>query len=157
MQPPLPSSSQPPPFAYPPGAFPPSSQPSWWQRNWKWFVPTGCFALLVLVVVFISLIFLGVSGAMKSSDAYKTAVARASADPRVTNALGTPLTTGTFTTGSINVSGSVGRADMAIPISGSQGKGTLYVVADKAAGQWKYSMLTVEVEKTGERIELNKR
>ncbi len=155
MQPPPPFPPQPSPqFPYQPSPVP---QPSWWQRNWKWFVPTGCFTLLVLIAVFVGLILLTVSGAMKSSDAYKTAVARAGAAPRVTNALGTPLTTGMFTTGSINVSGPVGNANLAIPISGPKGKGTIYVVADKAAGQWKYSTLTVGVEKSGEQIELDKR
>ena len=111
----------------------------------------------MLFVVFVGLIMMTVFGAMKSSDAYKTAVARAQADPRVTNALGTPITTGMFTTGSVNVSGPVGSANLAIPISGPNGNGTIYAVADKVAGQWKYSTLSVEIEKTKQQIDLTKR
>ena len=41
-----------------------------------------------------------------------------------------------------------------IPISGPKGKGTIYFVASKFAGEWTFSKLIVEVEKTGERIDL---
>ena len=55
------------------------------------------------------------------------------------------------------LSGPVGSANLAILISGPNGKGTIYVVAAKTAGRWEYSTLNVEVEKTGERIDLNRR
>jgi hypothetical protein len=56
--------------------------------------------------------------------------------------------------GSISVSGSSGQADLAIPISGPIGKGTIYAVASKAAGQWTFSKLVVEIKATKERIDL---
>jgi cytochrome oxidase complex assembly protein 1 len=93
-------------------------------------------------------------GAMKSSDAYKMALARAKADPRVTNALGSPIEDGFFASGTTNVSGTSGHADMTVPISGSKGKGTLYFVASKFAGQWTFSKLMVEMANTGQRIDL---
>ena len=59
--------------------FPPMPAPprNWWQRNWKWFVPTGCLTMLVLLGCFITFILFVVMGALKSSDAYKMAVERA--------------------------------------------------------------------------------
>ena len=137
--PPPPPPPTPPPFAFPP---PQQPQPNWWQRNWKWFLPTGCFASLVLLVAFVSLIMLTVFGAMKSSDAYKTAVARASSDPRVTQALGTPIQTGMFLTGSVNTSGGSGNADLAIPISGPKDNGKISATATTSEGQWRYSTLS---------------
>jgi Cytochrome oxidase complex assembly protein 1 len=117
-------------------------------------VPTGCLGLLLLaagiVVVIVSIVF----GAMKSSDAYKTALAKAKADPRVVNALGSPIKDGFFVSGTTNVSGSSGHADLTIPISGPKGKGKIYFVASKFAGEWTFSKLVVEVGKTGERIDL---
>ncbi|WP_428231615.1 hypothetical protein [Flavobacterium sp.] len=47
---------------------------SWWERNWKWFVPTGCVSLLLIFIVFIASIFFGVTSMMKDSDAYKGAM-----------------------------------------------------------------------------------
>ena len=149
MQPP------PPPMSPFPPSPPPIRPPNWWQRNWKWFVPTGCVGLLILVVGFISLVGLVVMSAMKSSDAYKMAVTRAKADPRVAAALGEPISEGMFTSGNTNVNGGSGQADLSIPLSGPKAKGTLYAVATKTAGEWTYSTLAVKVADSGKTIDLN--
>ena len=108
-----------------------------------------------MVVAFVAVIVLVVFGAMKSSDAYKFAVAQAKADPRVTTALGTPISEGMFMSGSTNVNGAFGQADLAIPISGPKGKATIYAVATKSGGKWTYSKLTVQVVGGGDEIDLN--
>jgi hypothetical protein len=127
---------------------------NWWQRNWKWFVPVGCLGALVLFAAFIMFIVTLVFGMIKSSDVYKDALATARAHPSVVKALGSPIEEGIFVMGSINMSGSSGNADLAIPISGPNGKGTIYAVASKSAGQWTFSKLVVEVKATKERIDL---
>jgi hypothetical protein len=106
--------------------------------------------LASFVFIIISIVF----GAMKSSDAYKIALAKAQADPQVVNALGSPIKGGFFVSGNTNVSGSSGHADLTVPISGPNGKGTIYFVASKFGGEWTFSKLVVEVGKTGERIDL---
>ncbi len=111
-----------------------------------WFVPTGCLAMLVLFAVFIGGIVMLVFGAMKSSDAYKSAVARAKASPEVVAALGTPIEEGLFVSGKVNVEGSSGEADLTIPISGPNGKAKVYAVATKRAGRWTYSTLEVAID-----------
>jgi hypothetical protein len=113
--------------------------------------------MLLLVAGFVFVIVSIVFGAMKSSDAYKTALAKAKTDPRVVNALGSPITDGFFVSGNTNVSGSSGHADMTVPISGPKGKGTIYFVASKFAGEWTFSKLIIEVGETGERIDLTEK
>ena len=142
---------KPPPL---PGTPAPAKQPSWWQRNWKWFVPVGCLGLLVLFTGFIALIVSVVFGILKSSEVYQVALDTARSEPAVEMALGTPIEEGLFVMGNINVSGSSGNADLAIPISGPEGEGTIYAVAEKSAGQWAFSILEVEIKTTGERIDL---
>jgi len=105
-------------------------------------------------VAFFAVVILAVFGAMKSSDAYKTAVARAKADPRVIEAIGTPIDEGWFVSGTTNVSGGSGESDISIPIHGPKGKATVYAVATKSAGEWEYSKLVVKVEETGDTIDL---
>ncbi len=136
----------------------PGPQPQragWWSRNWKWFVPTGCLTIFAFFAAFIALIVFAVFGAMKSTDVYKSAVARAKADGRVIAALGAPIREGMFMSGNTNTSGGSGEANLAIPISGPKGKGTIYVVAVKVAGTWQYSKLIVEIERTGEKIDIS--
>lgn len=92
---------------------------------------------------------------MKESDAYKVAVTRARESPAVIAALGTPIREGRFTSGSTNVNGALGEANLAIPISGPKGKATVYVEAKKSAGVWRFQTLVARVESTGQRIDLN--
>ena len=126
---------------------------TWWQRNWKWFVPV-CFGSIVLFAGFIVLIVTIVFGMLKSSDAYKDALAMARANPHVRDALGSPIEDGFLVMGNINVSGSSGQADLSIPVYGPQGNGTIYVVASKSVGQWTFLRLTVDIKATNERIDL---
>lgn len=151
---PTPPPPPPPPFASAPQ--PPPQPAGWWSRNWKWFVPTGCcLTPLVLGGAFAAFIILVVFAALKQTDVYQTALSRAKADQRVISALGTPIEEGWFLKGSTQTSGSSGEADLTIPISGPNGKGTIYAVATKSAGDWTYSKLVVKIDSSGETIDLN--
>ena len=127
---------------------------TWWQRNWKWFVPVCCLGALTLLAVFIVLIVTLVFGLIKSSGVYQDAFAIARDNPAVVRALGSPIEPAIYVMGSINVSGASGHADLAIPISGPKGKGTIYAKAAKQGGQWTFSQLVVEIKATKERIDL---
>lgn len=127
---------------------------NWFQRNWKWFVPCGCLTLLALFAGFILVVVAGAFGVIKSSEVVKDGVRRAQENPDVLLALGEPIKEGWWITGSINTSGPTGNADVSIPLKGPKGKGTLYIVAYKEAGEWNYERLEVEVEGQAERIDL---
>ena len=131
-----------------------TSQPNWWKRNWNWFVPVGCLSMLVLFVAFVVSIALIVFSAMKSTDVYKAALARARAHHSVIEALGSPIKEGFLVSGNTDVNGASGQANLSIPISGPNGKGTIYVTANKSLGRWNYSGLILEITKTHQRIDL---
>ena len=145
---------KPPPL---PRSMPPKKPSTWWQNNWKWFVPVGCLGLLTILIGFIALIVTIVFGMVKSSEVYKDALAAARADPTVEMALGTPIEDGLLVMGNISISGLSGKADIAIPISGPFDKGTIYAVAKKSAGRWTFTTLVVEIKTSGERIDLMKK
>jgi len=112
--------------------------------------------LVLAVAVFgfsIFAIFTGVSAALKSSEPYKVAVARAKADAKVATSLGKPLDEG-FPMGSVNTNNGAGDVDLKIPLSGPKGKGTIYVVGTKSGGTWTYSKMSLTVDGTGETIDL---
>src|SRR3982074_1350223 len=153
MEPTVPPPISPSSPSTPPPPTPPSRR-NWWQRNWKWFVPTGCLTLFVGAVFFVAAIVLFVFGAMKSSDVYKMALSRAKADSRVTEAIGTPIKEAWFVTGHTEVNGGSGQADLTIPIHGPNGEATIYATATKSAGEWQYSKLIVKIKGTGDQIDL---
>jgi len=131
-----------------------TAKPNWWKRNWKWFVPLGCFTVALLFVVFVGSILLIVFSAMKSTDVYKDALDRAKASPAVIEALGLPIKDRFLVSGNTNVNGASGESNLAIPISGPKRKATIYVSANKSLGQWNYSGLVVEIGQTHQRIDL---
>jgi hypothetical protein len=126
----------------------------WWDRNWKWFVPTGCLTVLLAGAMFVAGIFALVVGMMRQSDAYGEAMRRARASTQLQAAIGTPMEEGRFVTGSFEESGPSGTASLAIPVSGPRGGATIYVEGRKSAGQWQYDVLVAQLDASGERIEL---
>jgi Cytochrome oxidase complex assembly protein 1 len=137
-----------------PPPVPLTPRPNWWKRNWQWFVPLGCLSIVALFIVFVGSVALIVFSAMKSTDIYKDALARAQAQPSVIEALGSPTKEGFLVSGNTNVNGASGEANLSIPISSPNGKATIYVAASKSLGQWNYSGLIVEIAKTHQRINL---
>jgi Cytochrome oxidase complex assembly protein 1 len=100
---------------------PATPRPNWWKRNWKWFVPLGCFTVALLFLAFIGSILVIVFSAMKSTDVYREALARAKADPAVIEALGSPIKDGFLVSGNTNVNGASGESNLASHLR-SQGK-----------------------------------
>lgn len=111
----------------------------------------GIVLLLVLVVVGFLAVILQV---LKSSEPYQHGVQVVAQDARAQQRLGTPIKPGYFFSGSVNVSNSSGNADLAIPVHGPKGGGTVYVVAKKSAGQWSYEKLELALDGLEERVDL---
>jgi hypothetical protein len=82
-------------------------QRGWWSRNWKWALPVGCLLPLVLcgggLALFATVIYGAVTGAIRSSDAYQVGMAQARSNRQVVGALGEPIESGFWISGSINV------------------------------------------------------
>jgi hypothetical protein len=134
-------------------------QPSWLARNWKWLVPVGCLGTLVLSVGCCGGIFGVVFYSLKNSWAYAEGVELARHDPAVVAELGEPIEGGPIeggwlVSGSINVTPVSGDANLAIPLAGPKQKGTLYVVAQKQAGQWRFTQARVDTAVSGKQVDL---
>jgi hypothetical protein len=131
-----------------------ATQRSWFERNWKWFVPALLAFGMACLAGFIYLIFYFVMSMMQSSEPYQHALAEAKRSPAVTAAIGEPIREGWFITGKISEGGGSGSASLAIPVSGPRGGATIYVEARESAGQWQYQQVVVELDSSHERIEL---
>jgi hypothetical protein len=91
---------------------------------------------------------------MRSSDAVKLAIATAKSNPALVERLGQPLKTGWFVAGSIEITPASGHAELAIPVSGPKGRGTIYAEARKRAGLWRLNMLQFGGEESDIRLDL---
>jgi hypothetical protein len=118
------------------------------NKHWKrTLVITAGFAALLLIVVF---------ALLGDSEVSKLAFATAQSNPTVRQQLGEPLKRGFFTSGNIEISGQSGHADLEIPIRGPKGRATVYAVAQKNAGLWKFDTLQVAFYGKPERVDLLK-
>jgi len=141
-----------------------SSNPASWTTSssapppkesspFKW-VAIGCGAVVLLVVAAIVGGVVLLFGSFRSSQPVRMAVARAERNPEVQRALGTPLRVGWFISGNFNVSGSSGKADAQVPVTGPRGRGTIYLAAHKTAGEWSFDRLEIELPGHAERVNL---
>ncbi|MFL6261189.1 MAG: cytochrome c oxidase assembly factor Coa1 family protein [Thermoanaerobaculia bacterium] len=132
----------------------PAPPRSWWRRNWKWTGRAGCLSILVMIALFAGSIVLLVLTLMRHTDVFREAVARAEANPQVRAELGEPIREGWWVSGHVRTTGSSGNAALAIPLKGSQRDGTVYAVAHKSEGRWRYATLEVALEGRPGRISL---
>ncbi|HEX5706461.1 MAG TPA: cytochrome c oxidase assembly factor Coa1 family protein [Pyrinomonadaceae bacterium] len=138
------------PYSWSPTPQQPQPSKGWWGRNWKWFLPTGCLGLLLLIVAFVAAIVFFVFSTIKSSDVYRNAVEQARANPSVVQEMGEPIEEGWYVTGSVKND----FASLEIPISGPKRSGTIYAVALRDAGEWQYTRLEVKIEGIDGRVQI---
>jgi len=124
---------------------------SWPESHWKLLV--GLLLLLGLLGAgaAASLVWLAMY-AIRGSDVAQEAFSRARSSQAVAQALGAPIKEAWFVSGSINENPASGSADLAMPISGPKGNGTLYVTARKSAGAWQYCLIELDVKGSGDKI-----
>ena len=129
---------------------------SWWQRNWKWFVPTGCFTLLALVSIFAVIIYFSVTSAMQQAQPFIDGYTNAITNTYVQETLGEPIELGEMSEEAILIQKDAITTDMYIPVKGSKSNGTIHVIGKKYNDEWEYSEITIFIEATEETINLLK-
>lgn len=134
----------------PPGTTPPPQQPPQKSSGCLKWLAIGCGALLVLACIAVVAVVMFAFAAMRRTDVYREAFTRASNDPRVIEALGTPIEDGWWLTGRIDNDHNDGVARITFPISGPKGKARVHFSASRENDAWSYSSIIVRPEKGGE-------
>jgi amino acid transporter len=127
---------------------------SWLERRPLWKIPLGCLTLFVLIAAFGIILMTAITSSFPHSDVYKLAIAQASANPQVRVHIGEPIKPAWLISGEMNVSGSSGKANLVIPISGPRGRGSIHAVAQKSGGVWRFTYLQVDVVNQSASIDL---
>ena len=117
-------------------------------------VPVCVLTPIVFCGGFVTLIISFVFGVMKSTEPYQVALETVQANQTVQAALGTPIEPGFWVMGNFEINNQSGYADLSIPVSGPSGEGRIFVVAGKSAGIWTYDTLVIDLDPTGERLDL---
>lgn len=125
----------------------------WWSRNWRWAVPLGAVLGFGSLAAFVLWVF----GMIKSCEPYERALTLAKSAPAVAAELGRPVSEGFLTTGSVNLSGPSGTAELSIPLRGPKGRGHLHVEATRKLGEWRFDALILETEHPVRHVDLTPR
>lgn len=122
-----------------------STRSGWWSPGVRNLSLGAAFVLVLMLTVphFMA----------TRSDAYELAMATARQAPQFTDALGAPVREAWFSEGTTEY-GSPTKAQLTIPVKGPRRTGSLRVLAMKEDGRWKLRALTLELEQSGERIDL---
>ena len=121
-------------------------QPSWWKRNWKWVVPVGgCLTLIGVFIFLVGSVFFGVTKILTDSQPYEYAFELINQDEQIIELLGSPIEKDGMVKGNINWHNGNKSANMAIPVAGPKGEGTLYIKATGQDEEWNYEEIRVEI------------
>jgi Cytochrome oxidase complex assembly protein 1 len=118
---------------------------TWFDRNWRWFIPALCIVCCSLLAVFVLGILALVESMIGRSYPYQMAVEEAQQSEQVAETLGRPLLIGRFSTGQIHSSNDIGEVNISIPISGSRGRGQIIVIGKEVQSLWTFETLEVDI------------
>ncbi len=128
-------------------------QRGWFARNWLWFIPVVVILPIIICAGCCTGIFTVVIGTMKASDPYVQALAAVQEDPRVQEAIGTPIKDVTwFPIGEVNFDNNQGDARFDFDVEGPKGRAHVRTESRMVNGAWSIVELIVTVEATNERI-----
>ncbi|RMG13457.1 MAG: hypothetical protein D6729_14975 [Deltaproteobacteria bacterium] len=115
-------------------------------------IPLGWIFAVLTVLLLLTFVLLEA----RPSPALELAAKKAGADPRVQEALGTPLELGFSASQLMSCGGDVYVRD-AVPIRGRRAAGTLYVQATRVGGRWHFTTLAVQPKGSPSRIDVLRR
>jgi hypothetical protein len=118
----------------------------WWQQNLIWLALGGFFFILCDVAVIGAFIFgMRPDNSTQNTDIYQEALYHARTHSEVIRSLGEPVEERGAGVGEVQLVGLSGRAELAIPLSGSRQSGELFITAVKEGGEWHYTRLEMQV------------
>jgi hypothetical protein len=127
----------------------------WFARNWLWFIPLVILLPILICAGCCTGMFTFGIGVLKTSEPYTKALAAVQEDPRVQEALGTPIEDATWIpTGEIDATNNQGEARLDFDVKGPKGPGHVHTKSRMIDGAWQMFELTVTIGETGERIVL---
>lgn len=120
-------------------------------------VPVGCLSFVILFTgLIIGGLCWGFSKITSDNDVTKHAINIINQNPEVQQKLGTKIIKDGMFRGNISIANDTGEANISVPIRGTKGSGIAIIVGEKEFDKWNYEKIAVQVDETGEVIEINK-
>lgn len=130
---------------------------NWLKRNWKWFLPTSTFFLLLfafLLTINSEKNIRDIALAYTENSLYTIAIDSANINPRVIEIVGKikPIDKLAILEGNTSYSENSDSVELSIRINGTKSNGKLYVCAIKKGTNWKYKKIIIRTKNPKEAI-----
>ncbi len=119
------------------------------QRKWS----IAGFIIIPSFIVFIVLINIAVTFLIEDSDSFKLSFQKVSSSPEIQEIFGSHIKTGSVS-GSINISGSKGSANLSYSITGQKNEGVVYAIMEMKMRQWEIKELAVKINEDQKIIQI---
>nr|WP_321230470.1 cytochrome c oxidase assembly factor Coa1 family protein [uncultured Psychroserpens sp.] len=123
---------------------------NWWQRNWKWLIPSTVIMFGLLMFLFSGLggAATDISKAYVEKDLYNNAFEKVKANDKASEVLGElqPIDNLAILEGAVNYSNDNKTIKSSIRIVGPKARGKLDIIADKVDDVWVYKLIKVRVK-----------
>jgi Cytochrome oxidase complex assembly protein 1 len=133
---------------------------SWWNRNWKWFLPT---IILVFLIGFGLILTSAIDGNMtditqaySENSLYENAIEKAKTNKRVLEVMGKiePLDKLAIFEGNVIYSNNNKSVLLSVRVKGNKGKGKMDISADKNGTLWEYKKINIRIKNPKEEIQI---
>lgn len=122
---------------------------SWWQRNWKWFLPASCLFLVCITLL------IGTNNGLTDfaqtyadSELCQNAINEANKNDEVIEDLGKlePIDKFAIMEGNSVYSNSGKNVEITVRISGQKGKAKMDISAEKLGETWNYKIIKIRIK-----------
>ncbi len=133
---------------------------NWWNRNWKWFLPT---IVLVFLISFGLILTSSIEGnitdiaqAYSDNSLYENAIMKAKINKRVMEVIGEmdPIDKLAIIEGNVIYSDNNKSVILSVRVKGNKGKGKIDISANKNGTQWKYKKINIRIKNPKEEIQI---
>ena len=131
---------------------------SWWQRNWKWIIPTTIILFLASMVMTFN-----IEGnptdllqAYSEDVLYKNAIDKANSNERVIEVIGKidDLDRLAILEGNSKYSNNNNSIEITFRVNGDKRKGKMDISADKNGTDWEYKKINIRIKNPKEEIKI---
>lgn len=134
---------------------------SWWNRNWRCFLPTLILFLLLFGFVLSSAIdrnITDIAQAYSDNSLYEKAIEKAKKNKRVLEVIGEiePIDKLAIIEGNVIYSNDNNSVALSIRIKGTKGKGKMDISAKKKGIKWEYKTINIRIKNPKEEIQIIK-
>ncbi|MGB5941575.1 MAG: cytochrome c oxidase assembly factor Coa1 family protein [Leeuwenhoekiella sp.] len=128
---------------------------TWWQRNWKWAVPSlGCLTIIIAIVAAVGFGAFTFFNKIKSASGDDAIMEKVATSALAKKYLGTPIEEDGFGNRSVNLQNDTKTVEATLPVKGPKGDGILKVKSTTYGDTTIYEILTLQVKEPPRVIDL---